>query len=101
MKATAILGRIVNVGRLGGGTAEFDFNLHAARRIQYIGVTHRTRTVDELREETRVMRADLTAAIAQGKLHLPVDKTFPLVEAVAAQAYMKANKHFGKILLIP
>jgi NADPH2:quinone reductase len=101
LKATAILGRIVNVGRLGGGKAEFDFDLHAARRITYIGVTHRTRSVDELREETRVMWKDLAAPIAAGKLHLPVDKVFPLAEAAAAHAHMKANQHFGKILLIP
>jgi NADPH:quinone reductase len=101
MKCAAILGRIVNVGRLGGGKAEFDFDLHAGRRIQYFGVTHRTRSVDELREETRVMWADLKDAIAAGKLHLPIDKTFPLGEAVAAHARMKANQHFGKILLIP
>ena len=101
LKATAILGRIVNVGRLGGGKAEFDFDLHAARRITYIGVTHRTRSVDELREETRATWKDLAAPIAAGKLHLPIDKVFPLGEAAAAQAYMKANQHFGKILLIP
>jgi NADPH2:quinone reductase len=101
MKATAILGRIVNVGRLGGGKAEFDFNLHAQRRINYIGVTHRTRSVDELREETRAMWADLAGAVTTGKLRLPIDKHFPLDQARAAQAYMQANKHFGKILLIP
>ncbi|HWM45870.1 MAG TPA: zinc-binding dehydrogenase [Xanthobacteraceae bacterium] len=101
MKCAAILGRIVNVGRLGGGKAEFDFDLHAGRRLTYIGVTHRTRSVDELREETRVMWADLKDAIAAGKLHLPIDKTFPLSEAVAAQAHMKANQHFGKVILLP
>ncbi|MDZ4265457.1 MAG: hypothetical protein U1D00_07130, partial [Mycobacterium sp.] len=51
MRATAITGRIVNVGRLGGGRAEFDFDLHANRRIAYIGVTHRTRSRDEIRAE--------------------------------------------------
>ena len=101
LKATAILGRIVNVGRLGGGKAEFDFDLHAARRITYIGVTHRTRSVEELREETRVMWRDLATPIAAGKLHLPIDKVFPLGDAVAAHAHMRANQHFGKILLIP
>ncbi len=43
MRATAMLGRIVNVGRLAGTNADFDFNLHALRRIDYIGVTFRTR----------------------------------------------------------
>ncbi|HXD45789.1 MAG TPA: zinc-binding dehydrogenase [Pseudolabrys sp.] len=101
MRATAILGRIVNVGRLGGGKAEFDFDLHANRRISYIGVTHRTRSVDELREETRAMWADLADAVRAKKLSLPVAKTFPLAEAKAAQEHMRANRHFGKILLIP
>ncbi len=45
MKATAVLGRIVNVGRLGGSHAHFDCNLHASKRIAYIGVTHRTRSM--------------------------------------------------------
>lgn len=101
MRATAILGRIVNVGRLGGGKAEFDFDMHANRRIAYIGVTHRTRSVDELREETRAMWADLAGAVKAKKLSLPIDKVFPLAEAKAAQEYMRANKHFGKILLKP
>lgn len=101
MKAAAIRGRIVNVGRLGGGKAEFDCDLHAMRRIAYIGVTHRTRSVDELREETRAMWADLGDAVAARRLRLPIDKTFPLAEAAAAQAHMAANRHLGKILLIP
>lgn len=101
MKATAILGRIVNVGRLGGGKAEFDFNLHANRRITYIGVTHRTRSVAELREETRAMWADLAGGVIAKKLSLPVEKIFPLEQAKAAQEYMRANQHFGKILLAP
>ena len=101
MRAAAILGRIVNVGRLGGGKGEFDFDLHANRRIAYIGVTHRTRSVDELREETRAMWADLADAVRSKKLSLPVAKTFPLGEAKAAQEHMRANRHFGKILLIP
>ncbi|MGE5771819.1 MAG: zinc-binding dehydrogenase [Hyphomicrobiales bacterium] len=101
MKAAAILSRIVNVGRLGGGKAEFDFDLHANRRITYIGVTHRTRSVDELREETRAMWADLANAVTTKKLKLPIEKVYPLEQANAAQEYMRANQHFGKILLVP
>jgi NADPH2:quinone reductase len=99
MKATAMLGRIVNVGRLAGTKAEFDFDLHALRRIDYIGVTFRTRTVEEVREIGRRMRADLWDAVTAGKLTLPIDRRFPLDEAPAAQAHMRENKHFGKIVL--
>ncbi len=101
LKAAAVLGRIVNVGRLGGGKAEFDFDLHAMRRITYIGVTHRTRSVDELREETRAMWSDLADAVAARRLHLPIDRTFPLDQAAAAHARMRNNEHFGKIVLVP
>src|ERR1700684_2520938 len=36
LKATKIKGRIVNVGRLGGTRAEFNFDLQPARRLHYI-----------------------------------------------------------------
>jgi len=101
MAAASVLGRIVNVGRLGGSRGEFDYDLHAQKRIAYIGVTHRTRSLDELREEVRRMREDLWGAVTAGKLHLPIDKVFKLDEAEAAQAHMRTNSHFGKIVLVP
>ena len=99
MKAAAVLGRIVNVGRLGGGKVEFDCDLHALKRIEYIGVTFRTRSLDEVREIGRLMRADLWDGVAAGELSLPIDRTFHLSEAAEALAHMKANNHFGKIVL--
>ena len=99
LRACAILGRIVNVGRLGGSRGEFDFDLHAMRRISYIGVTFRTRSLEEVREINRRMRADLWGAVEAGKLRLPIDRTFPLAEAAEALAHMRANAHFGKIVL--
>lgn len=99
LRCCAILGRIVNVGRLGGARAEFDFDLHALRRIRYVGVTFRTRSVEEVREINRRMRADLWPAVEAGTLRLPIDRVFPLAEAAEALAHMKANRHFGKIVL--
>ena len=99
LKAAAVRGRIVNVGRLGGNKGEFDFDLHALKRIDYIGVTFRTRSVEEIREINRRMRADLWPAVEAGALKLPIDRAFPLDEAAAALAHMKANAHFGKIVL--
>jgi NADPH2:quinone reductase len=99
LRAAKVLGRIVNVGRLGGFKGEFDYDLHALRRIDYIGVTFRTRSVEEVREITRLMRQDLWPAVEAGKLQLPIDKTFPLADAAAALAHMKANAHLGKIVL--
>lgn len=100
MQAAAVLGRIVNVGRLGGMKGEFDFDLHALKRIDYIGVTFRTRSPEEVRVIVQAARKDLWSAIEGGKLSLPIDKTFPLAEAAEALAHMKANAHFGKIVLV-
>src|SRR3954470_15864584 len=99
LEAAKILGRIVNVGRLGGMTGEFNFDLHAYKRIDYIGVTNRTRTAEETQEVAKAMRADLWPALEAGTLSLPIDKTFPLEKVIDALAMMHANKHFGKIVL--
>ncbi|MFM0757356.1 quinone oxidoreductase family protein [Paraburkholderia strydomiana] len=101
MKVAAVRGRIINVGRLGGESATFDFDLHAAKRLQYIGVTFRTRTVAEVLEIVSRMKTDLWADVSAGKLRLPIDRQFSLSEAPSAHSYMAANKHFGKIVLIP
>lgn len=99
MLATRIGGRIVNVGRLGGDKAEFNFDLHALRRITYVGVTFRTRNRAEVREINRRMQADLWTHLAKGALRLPIDATFPLDSIADALAHMKANHHFGKIVV--
>jgi NADPH2:quinone reductase len=99
MQTAAIGGRIVNVGRLGGAGGEFDFQLHALRRVSYIGVTFRTRSVQEIRALNTRMLEDLGTAIADRRLRLPIDKVFPLVQAAEALARMSANAHFGKIVL--
>lgn len=99
MEAAALRGRVVNVGRLGGNVAEFDFNLHALKRLQYVGVTFRTRSVEEVRALNARMLADLSGPIAERRLRLPIDSRFPLEDAARALARMTANQHFGKIVL--
>ena len=99
LAATRVLGRIVNVGRLGGTRGDFDFDLHAARRISYIGVTFRTRSIEEIRDIFTKVKADLWPAVESGKLKLPIDRVFAFGDIAHAVAYMSANRHFGKIVL--
>ena len=68
MAAAALCGRIVNVGRLAGMKAEFDFDLHALKRISYIGVTFRTRSLEEVREISRRIHEDQSLAAVEGGL---------------------------------
>src|SRR6202000_1269162 len=99
LAATKIKGRIVNVGRLGGTRAEFNFDLHAARRIQYIGVTFRTRRIEEIREIFDEVRKDIWGAVESRKLQLPIDKVYKFEDIGAAFEHMEANKHLGKIVV--
>jgi NADPH:quinone reductase len=99
LKATRVKGRIVNVGRLGGTHADFNFDLHAARRINYIGVTFRSRTIEEIREIFDEVRKDIWPAVESRKLQLPIDKVFAFDDIGKAFAHMEANKHLGKIVV--
>jgi NADPH2:quinone reductase len=99
LAATRVKGCIVNVGRLGGTHADFNFDLHAARRIHYIGVTFRTRTIEEIREIFAEVKKDIWPAVEQRKLQLPIDKVFAFDDIADAFAHMEANRHLGKIVV--
>jgi NADPH:quinone reductase len=99
LAATKIKGRIVNVGRLGGTRAEFNFDLHAARRINYIGVTFRTRSIEEIRDIFDEVRKDIWPAVESRQLQLPIDRVFAFQDIGKAFEHMEANKHLGKIVV--
>lgn len=99
MRATALGGRIVNVGRLAGERGDFDFDLHALRRIQYLGQTFRTRTPEEIGVIGEQAVADLWPALQAGRLRLPIDIRRTLDQAAQAFELMRRNAHFGKIVL--
>lgn len=99
LEAAAVCARIVNVGRLAGRSADFDFETHALKRVEYIGVTFRTRTVEEVREINRLVREELGPHLQRGALSLPIDHQYRFEEAAEAFARMRANRHFGKIVL--
>jgi NADPH:quinone reductase len=99
LAATKIKGRIVNVGRLGGTHGDFNFDLHAARRINYIGVTFRTRSIEEIREIFDEVRKDIWPAVESRQLQLPIDKVFAFADIGKAFERMEANQHLGKIVV--
>lgn len=99
LEAAAVQARVVNVGRLAGGHGRFDFERHALQRVTYVGVTFRTRTVEEVREINRRMREDLGPHLRRGALALPIDRSFGFAEAGLAFEHMAANAHLGKIVL--
>ncbi len=99
MAAAALEGRLVNVGRLGGATAAFDFNLHALRRLEFIGVTFRTRSVEQVRSLNSLMLADLRPMLVGGGPRIPIAGRFAFADAAQALEALRRSEHFGKLVL--
>ena len=99
MLATKIKGNIVNVGRLAGGPSEFNCDIHALRRINYKGVTFRTRSLDEIRSVFANMWKDLGNLVSNGNLSMPIEKVYQFNDVSQALSHMRENKHFGKLIL--
>jgi len=99
LRALAVGGRLVSVGRLGERVGEIDLDLLAKKNLQLIGTSFRTRTIAQYGEVAQRAAAALLPALADGRLRPLVDSVFPLEEAEAAQERMLANQHVGKIVL--
>ena len=97
--ASAIGGRIVQVGRLGGRLDEIDLDEVARKRLSLIGVTFRTRTPAERAAVVSACLAGVGEALADGALRPIVGQTFPLEQAEEAQEAMARDEHVGKLVL--
>lgn len=97
--AAAVKARYVTIGRLGGKMDEIDLDKIALKRMKVIGVTFRTRSLDEKIDITRRLVADLMPHLESGRIKPVIDRVFAFDEAPAAQDYMRSNKHLGKIVL--
>jgi NADPH:quinone reductase-like Zn-dependent oxidoreductase len=90
LAATAIGGRVVNVGRFAGTHGDINLELLALRRISLIGVTFRTRT---LGEHTAVIDAFMREHAAD--LH----RVFGFDELPVAIERARRREQFGKLVL--
>src|SRR5712671_3457806 len=100
LKATGGEGVDLIVDQVSGKVASQ--NLAATRikrRINYIGVTFRTRSIEEIREIFDEVRKDIWPAVESRKLQLPVDKVFAFDDIGKAFEHMEANRHLGKIVV--
>ena len=80
-------------------SAPFDFNMHAMKRIDYIGVTFRSRSADEVADIVAAAKADLWELIRTQKIGLPVVATYALDDIAEAFAAMRRDEHLGKIVI--
>ena len=99
MEATKIHGHIVNIGRLAGMNGNFNYDLHAKRRLHYVGTTGRTRSIEENEIVASLANNDLWESVLAGKIRHVIYKKMHLKKAKEALDIMNNNSHFGKIIL--
>jgi NADPH:quinone reductase-like Zn-dependent oxidoreductase len=100
LQALAAGGRFVTIGRMSGVLkGELDLDRLALRRLHLYGVSNRLRKPAERALSTKRFVADLMPALQDGRLRPIVDRTFALSEIAAAQAYLEADRHVGKVVI--
>jgi len=100
LKALAVGGRFVTIGRMSGvTTSELDVDRLAERRLHLYGVSNRLRTPGQRAESAKRFLTDLLPAMADGRLRPVIDRSFPLDEIAAAGDWLEADRHVGKVVI--
>jgi NADPH2:quinone reductase len=98
IRAAAVRGRIVNIGRLGGAEGTLDLEELARKRLEIIGTTFRTRTPAEKAKVVADLRDGVDLEAAADRLRPVVDRVLPWTKVREAQEALE-GAHLGKIVL--
>jgi NADPH2:quinone reductase len=97
--AVAADGRIVQIAFLEGSKAEIDFTRLMLKRVTFTGSTLRIRTNAFKAGLAQALETKVWPLLAEGKITVPVDATFPLAKAADAHRRMESSAHVGKLVL--
>lgn len=92
-------GRLVFIASLGGSKVEFHIGQLMGKRARLIGSVLRSRSLAEKVAIKEAFMARFWPDLEAGHIVPVIDRSFPIPEAEAAQAYMAANRNIGKIVL--
>lgn len=101
VESTSLGGRIVNVGWMGGKRGEIDLDTLARKRLSLVGVSFRTRSLDQKAELFSRFVHDIYPLFDAGTLRPLIHATYPLADAQRAQDAMALDEHLGKFILHP
>lgn len=92
-------GRLVVVGLLGGGQDTIDLTRLLMRRQRIVTFTMRSQPIERRIGLVRRFEQRILPDVASGRLQLPIDRVYPMKEAVEAHRRMEAGGHLGKLVL--
>ena len=97
LQALAPGGRLVSLGGAFGRVPSTPPELTGGRTATHFSIT---RYLQQHPESFRQLD-QLVQLVDRRKIRVPVERTFPLSEARAAQRFLEGRGHFGKIVLVP
>jgi NADPH:quinone reductase-like Zn-dependent oxidoreductase len=92
-------GRLVNIGLLGGSSAEINLGAVLGKSLRIIGTRLRSRPLAQKIEITRMFADRFWPMLGAGKLEPIIDSVFKIEDADKAHDYVKQNKNTGKVIL--
>jgi NADPH2:quinone reductase len=97
--AAAEDGRIVQIATLGGAEVRCNISRVMIKRLTITGSTLRPRTREVKAGFARALEAKVWPLLAEGRVRIVIDRTFPLAEAADAHRRLEASEHIGKVIL--
>ena len=98
--ALAMQGRIVVIGVGGGGDASVNLLAVMQKRAVLRGSTLRTRSLEDKAAAARAVEQHVLPLLADGRVRVPVEATFPMSDAAAAYERFSAGGKLGKIVVV-
>ncbi len=99
VRSLAVGGRLVVIGLQGGVKGELNLGRLLAVRGSVSATSLRARSRDEKAAICSQLVASVWPMLADGRIRLVVDKTYPLPNAAQAHDAMAASSHVGKLIL--
>jgi len=99
LRALGTGGRLIVIGVMGGKGGEVDLALMLRERLQLIGSTLRSRSLDEKAALCAEFEREALPLFASGRVRPVVDRVLPLAQVADAHRVVAASEHFGKVVL--
>jgi NADPH:quinone reductase len=100
LERLALRGRLVVIGTSAGSRVTLDFGCLMRKRGRIHSSTLRPRELEEKALVVQRLRRHVLPLVEEGRITVPVDRTFPLDQADQAYDAFAAGGKFGKIVLV-
>ncbi len=99
LQACRMDGTIIQVGLMGGGSANVNVGLILGKRITWIGTTLRARPLERKLALSQRFIDEVLPLFEAGQLRPVIDSRYPFDRIADAHRHIEANANVGKILI--